>query len=862
MLPLFAITIFISAALLFQVQPMAGKMVLPLAGGSPAVWNTCMVFFQAALLLGYLYSHLLAKLKIKAQAIVHALVAVAAFVMLPMVLPEGWSPPSESTRLSLWMIGLLGMTLGLPFFVVSTTGPLVQSWFSKTGHERSKDPYFLYAASNIGSAVGLLGYPLVIEPEWRLGEQAIGWSQAYGLLVLLLIACGVVTAKRAAGAAEEVKVAREATAPIAWRRRLMWIALAAVPSSLMSGVTQHISTDLAAVPLLWVIPLFLYLLTFTLAFSPRIRISANVLGWIVGVLALGDCFIVMTGRNKPFELVLMAHVVSFFLAALMCHRRLADDRPPPSRLTEFFLLIAVGGVLGGIFNALVAPKLFVLIVEYPIAIAAACALRPMGSVSLASRMVSPLQIARAWVARYTGGYLGYFWMAVLAALGVWLIFGGQYAAMKLSGDAIVSQSTRSLAGLGFAALVLLLVPRPIIFATTLLAVTIVGQNLTRRAYGDYTLTIRRSFFGVSHVYAQQARSSEETDREPPTVVTLMHGTTVHGLQLHGALVAKRADGSIFLSDSSLEPRTYYHRHGPVGEIFRSFEQHPFYASIANESGVEIAFSAQSGQVAGAMGLGLPLSSPLALASGPGLTELATARKYTQGPLGRIAVVGMGTGSILAYCQAGQQADVYEIDEEIVSIAGDPEYFTYVTSARERGAKVNIIVGDGRLKLVGAPDADTKGEGYGLIFVDAFSSDSIPVHLITKEAVELYLKKLRPDGAVALHISNRHFQLGPVVARIADEVGAYCWIRDDFVTTDPKSPRGVTPDLDEKEFMSESTWMLLSRSPVNVPSIEGDKEFWVRVGITGAKVPNGTPLWTDDFSNILGVYQWSRPKVAR
>ncbi|MEK6703333.1 MAG: hypothetical protein AABZ53_13800, partial [Planctomycetota bacterium] len=481
--------------------------------------------------------------------------------------------------------------------------------------------------------------------------------------------------------------------------------------------------------------------------------------------------------------------------------------------------------------------------------------------SLAARVVSPLQVARAFAARHTRGLRGYFWMAVLAALGVWLIFGGQHVATWLGSDAIIAQSARSLTGLGFAALVLLLVPRPILYATTLVAVTVVGQSLTRRAYGDYTLTIRRSFFGVSHVYAQEARTIQETDRTPPTVVTLMHGTTVHGLQLHGAQLSKRADGTLFVSDASLEPRTYYHRRGPVGEIFRSFEQHPAYGEIASAGAIEIAVSAQSGLVADAMGLGLPLSGAVSLASAPGLGELAMAQRYRQGPLGRIAVVGMGTGSILAYCRGGQRVDMYEIDEEIVEIASDPEYFTYVTSARERGAKVNIIVGDGRLKLVEAADAD-KGDGYGLIFLDAFSSDSIPVHLITKEAVELYFSKIRPDGALALHISNRHFQLGPVVARIADEVGAYCWVRDDFVTTDPNSERGVTPDLDEKEFMSESTWMLLSRSPAFVPVIDGDKKYWIRVGVTGAKVPNGTPLWTDDFSNILGVYQWSRPKVVQ
>lgn len=777
MLLLFCVSVFLSAALLFMVQPLVGKMILPMLGGSPAVWSTCMVFFQTALLAGYGYAHLLTRrLSLKAQVGVHSVVALAALAALPISLPSGWSPPSEDLQLVAWVPVFLAVACGMPFFVVSTTGPLLQSWFSKTTHRLAKDPYFLYAASNAGSVIGLLAYPLVVEPSLRLADQSWVWAGGFAALAASLIACGV-AASRNAGVGQAASFNPEPPEVVNAARRVRWTLLAAVPSSLMLGVTQHITTDVASIPLAWVVPLLIYLMTFILAFSPWFRLRASVLGWVLVPLALAQCYLIARGAHTPLVPILALHVVGFAVAAMMCHKALAEDRPRPARLTEYFFFVALGGMLGGVFNGIVAPLTFNSIAEFPIAIALACLLRPqaMGSAHAESGEEESPEAARRAV------LLLIFWPVLAASLVLILntIFHDVGRGTK---EPLVIIRTLVTVGLS---VVLLWRSGGVAFALALGAATVVGQQVNKTDHGTL-LHVERSFFGVAHVYGDTVTYPGDPDPYIFNRVSLRHGTTLHGLQL-------MSPGENDRAGPAGRPRTYYHTQGPLGDIYRAFQ------------------------------------TPDRLWSG---TKLDT-----------VAVIGLGTGQAAAYALPGQRYDFYEIDPAIVRIAEDPTLFTYVTMARDDGASVNMIVGDGRLRIAEAPDGL-----YGLIILDAFSSDSIPVHLLTKEAFELYFRKLRPDGILAVHVSNRYFRLHPIVARISKELGVN--IRRYY---DPSAAEWRT-DLTEverrrwrREERFASDWLMLVRGMEHAGALATDPN-WKTIGL--AKEP---PLWTDSYSDILSVF---------
>jgi hypothetical protein len=393
-LALFGAAIFLGAFLIFVLQPVAAKMVLPSLGGSPAVWNTCMVFFQGALLAGYAYAHWATRLlPARRLAVVHAALVLAPVLTLPVALRAG-APPVSGSPVA-WLLAALALSVGLPFTVASTGAPLLQRWFASTGHPAARDPYFLYAASNAGSLLALLAYPGVLEPLTTLAQQRWLWSGGYVLMALLTVGCalaafrhgpggapGTAGPQRDAGApakgASDARPGVEGPAPAAapgWRERAAWVALAFVPSTLMLGVTQFLSTDVAAVPLLWVVPLALYLLTFILAFARRPLAPVRPLSRILAILAVGLAVSLIVGAKRPAWTVTLLHLATFFTGALLCHGRLAACRPHPSRLTEFYLLIAVGGVLGGMFNALAGPALFDSVAEYPIALGLVCLAR-------------------------------------------------------------------------------------------------------------------------------------------------------------------------------------------------------------------------------------------------------------------------------------------------------------------------------------------------------------------------------------------------------------------------------------------------------------------------------------------------------
>jgi hypothetical protein len=719
LLPLCAAAVFLGALLVFWLEPMFAKMVLPLLGGSPAVWNTAMMFFQAALLAGYGYAHLSTRfLQPRRQALLHMAVLAAAAISLPVMVPAGWTPPTATTPVP-WLIGLLAVAIGLPFIAVSATAPLLQRWFSQSGHAAAADPYFLYAASNLGSLLALVTYPTLVESHLRLSQQSWAWTIGYGLLGLLVAACGLGMRR---GTVASTTPSATGVAPT-WRQRLHWIALAGVPSSLLLGVTTHISTDVAAAPLLWVIPLALYLLSFVLVFARRPPLRHD---WMVKLQPFVLLpLLVSIWSNIPGWAAFPVHLAAFFVTIMVCHGELSRRRPAAHHLTDFYLCMSVGGLLGGAFNALIAPVIFSTVVEYPLALALACLLRPHLD---------------------KGARFGWQDLALPALILATIPL--RSVAHRLGLDPPAGQAMMfylpPILGVTFA-----LLRRPFGFALAVGATFIATVGLVDRMD---VLTHERSFFGVYRV----------TVDESGRFNLLIHGTTMHGVE-------SRDRG---WRD---EPQTYYLRQGPLGQVFAAFE--------------------------------------------------------SAGRAGRVAVIGLGAGTTAAYRHPGQDWTFYEIDPVVEQIARDDRYFSYLS---DRAAETPVVLGDARLALAHAPE-----RAYDLMILDAFSSDAIPLHLMTREALRLYLDKLAPGGLIAFHISNRMLDLAPVLGNLVADAGAAALIERFRPTA------AAEPNL----YIMPSDWVVIARAPSDLALLAGDPR-WVRLG---PSPDHG--VWTDDFSNILEVFRW-------
>lgn len=751
MLLVYSAAIFLSAALLFMVQPMAAKQVLPLLGGTPAVWTTSMLFFQAALLAGYTYAHLLSRIAVKVQPVVHlVLVAGAVLLALPIGLPSSAPlPPLAEGRgaelqLSLYLLRLLTISVGLPFFVLSTTGPLLQRWFSRTGHTQAADPYFLYAASNAGSFIGLLSYPFLVEPVLGLKEQEKYWSWGFMGFGALALGCAVVLWMRAGAPLNQTAAAPSDRAPITAARRARWVLLAAVPSSLLLGATQNISTDVAAMPLLWVIPLALYLLTFVLVFAKRQFVGANVLGYLTAGGVVAVCLATGLYLRTPMLLLVSLHVVTFFVAAWMCHKRLADDRPGAEHLTEYFLWMSVGGMAGGLFNALLAPAIFSDILEYPIALIAACLLRPkVARVDAASRPRPGITRAIPIVVL----------VVVIVSVAAGLVL--QRSSTKMAAETtFTALALRVVVPIVVALLGITRIP---VFALSL-AVVLGVAKLVPDFSSERILFQERSFYGVHRV-------KESTDGKQRV---LMHGTTWHGIQNRDLPGEK--------TNWEKTPTSYYHPAGPLGQAF----------------------------------------SQLALED--------------RSRISRVGVIGLGIGSIAAYALPGARFTFYEIDDVVIRVAKDPSLFTFLSNAGERA---NTVLGDGRLTVAQVPDGE-----FRVLVLDAFSSDSVPAHLLTLEAFRIYLSKLAPDGIIAVHITNLHLELRPVVARIAQELGMTAIVQVDRDVDEVTQKQGRLPG---------TTWVLLSRQARFLRPMIDELAKWPRL-----ESKDSDPLWTDSYSSLVGV----------
>ncbi|MFN8582542.1 MAG: fused MFS/spermidine synthase [Gemmatimonadaceae bacterium] len=728
---LFSAAIFVNATLLFSVQPMFTKMVLPLLGGTPAVWNTALLFFQSALLAGYLYAHVSSRwLPSHRQAVIHLVLLLAALTFLPLHIARAWQqPPASSVPIS-YLLGLLSVSLGVPFVLLAAGAPMLQRWFAGLEHPSASNPYMLYAASNLGSFAALLSYPLLVEPRLRLGEQSRLWLLVYVLLLCLIVACALVAWRYPARAprggqsrpADGVP-SREIVPSRAWRLR--WLLLSFAPSSLLVGVTTYLSTDIAAVPFLWVVPLALYLLTFVLVFANRPPLNRDFMLWLQLILSLMLIVLITMGGSRRISIQALTHLVAFFVTTMVCHRELADSRPGPEHLTEFYLWMSLGGVLGGAFNVLVAPLLYRTVVEYPFAIVIALGLRPMTGRTMGTRrsQLLDLLIPAAMFAVVFGA------MKLPTPPDEW----GTYGMNIFLGSAAV------LAGLNFR--------RPLRLALT--AGAIYAGVRAASANDPDTLFEARSFFGVYKV------------RQIYQYHLLQHGTTTHG-------------GQNWLAEHRRDPLTYYHAEGPFGEIMSKL-----------------------------------------------LPDVA---------LRRVAVVGLGSGATSCFGRTDERWTYYEIDPLVPTIARNTRLFSYL---RDCPPTIDIKLGDARLSLAQEPDST-----FDLIILDAFSSDAIPVHLMTREALAMYLRKLRPGGAIAFHISNRYLELRPVLFSLA---------------IDAKIP-GVVGDMD---VTKEQRYKMYygSRWAVMAPKIQSLSPL-VRLKGWNVFPPFSTsPVWTDDFSDVLSAMKW-------
>ena len=716
--PLFLTTIVVGSFLLFLTQPMVARMALPRIGGAPAVWNSAMLVYQLLLLGGYAYAHYLARIRPRYQVGIHVVLLGLAALMLPLGLQQ-WVPSAE-TNPALWVPWFLIASIGPLFFIVSAQAPLMQRWYAL---ETSRgDPYPLYAASNLGSFAGLISYPLIVEPLMTLQQQSYLWTGIYAVLVLLVVGCAVTVP----GHAVE-KLPEETAPPPTWTQIFYWIALAAVPSGLMLSTTTHLTTDIVAIPLLWVLPLGLYLLSFVVAFAARRKVAdfITLVAPLIILIAGGLAF--SRGARDPLFSATLG-LVLLFAAAVALHTALFRSRPAVGHLTKFYLTMSIGGMLGGLFCAIVAPLVFDWAYEHPLLILAAALLVPQTAlVPWRPRLVNTLTLALPVLALILSFFTEKVFLGWHETVGIIII------------------SLLTLACLG----------RRLPFALSLGALML--------SYGGWSVLqesaahVRtRSYFGIYAV------NTSYDDLGRPMSMRLTHGTTLHGVQS-------------LMPGTETVPTSYYARRSGVGHV---------------------------------------------LANAPQLF----------GPNARVGVVGLGSGTLSCYKQPGQGWSIFEIDPAMVQIARNR--FSFLSRCN---SDARIVLGDARIRL-----AEQAPNSIDVLAVDAFSSDAVPMHLLTHEALQVYGRAVQPNGIVLFHISNRYLDLAPVIADLAQREG---WSAK-LLHYDPNTDEQLT-------YATTSIWIALSRNPATLDRV---------VQLSGEDGPAWVPLqptegfagWSDDYASILPI----------
>jgi len=768
MVAYFVITVFLSASLLFSVQPMVAKSLLPVFGGTSAVWTTCMLFYQTVLLLGYLYAHFVVERVPKSvQLIGHTALLVLAIVA-GVVFDTPVAPPVASSYPIPWLIGQLALVSGLPFFMISSAGPLVQSWFARTGHERAHDPYFLYAASNAGSLLGLMAYPFVVEPTLGIGDQRQIWLIGFGIFTMLsvgaiLMARGGAKELDADGGASGTAVVDDeddvGADVVTWGRRLRWMYWGFVPSSMLLGVTSYLTTDVASLPLLWVVPLAVYLLTMIVAFAVDAGKLIRALRRPLVVSVIASMILILAGNSKNFAPVLPMILVQLFVLALtglMGHGMLAKDRPHAGRLTEFYLIMSVGGALGGLFNGVVSPLIFDASYEYHIVLLCALSLLPWVRI----RGVEGSGAKRVALLRRVGLPLASFGYVIVVGFGMgWVIrtFG------DTSGSVLANAMLSFAVAIGIPAVLTYLSWKDglacVLVASAPLLASVVDDSLDPRVR-----FIERTFYGVHRVVDDVI--FDPRDESVVRIRTLMHGTTNHGVQY-------------LREDLEHIPLGYYHTSGPCGGAFALVKSY-----------------------------------------------------HPEGA--RMGVMGLGGGALASHARDVDTMHFFEIDPTVAWIAKDSGLFTYLD--RPEGV-IEVDLGDGRLLL--ERERDRGAEVYDILVMDAFSSDSIPVHLVTREALQLYFDRLTPEGVLLIHISNRHLDLSELIKALGYDAGAYVLRKADLEIP-----------VEEELYRFPSVWMALAKDP------NTGQDLIDHAGFVYVQDPNGVRpgfrVWTDQYSNMLSV----------
>jgi spermidine synthase len=722
--PLFVATILAGSFLLFLVQPMVARMALPRLGGAPAVWNSAMLVYQALLLGGYAYAHWLGRVTPRLQAAIHLAVLLIAALWLPIGLMATQLPANAQP--AIWVPWLLGASIGPLFFAVSAQAPLLQRWFSISS--KGQDPYALYAASNFGSFAGLIAYPLIVEPGLAIRGQSTLWTSGYVLVAILVAICAMTLPRVKLTAVAEPA---PSSPPPSRKRVAHWIALAFVPSGLMLATSTYITTDVVAMPLLWVLPLGLYLLSFTIAFATK-RGPADLLTRIAPVVILLIGGILVGGlQGKPYLNAALA-LLLLFMAAVALHTAMYRIRPEPDRLTGFYLAMSVGGVLGGVFAALIAPLVFDWTYEYPILVLAAGALAPQGFLipEIALLWAGEAQRRRIMTLGVTL-VMAVLIIAVLRAPG-----GGMEDAGPIQGIVFVVMVVVGLVAVG---------------ARTAFVIALAGALIVFGGYRSIRLSLEpgartRSYFGVYTV------GGDDKVRQ------LQHGTTVHGTQLIGSDARERT------------PTAYYVTGSGVGQAMQA---------------VPALFGAHA----------------------------------------RIGVVGLGAGTLACYAQPGQSWRFYEIDPAVVRIARDTGQFSFL---RHCLPNPPIEIGDARLNLAVEPSGS-----LDLLALDAFSSDAVPMHLMTREAFATYGRVLTRNGVLLVHISNKFLDLEPVVSAAAKVEGWSAAKLVYYPGPEVEAPRAV------------SFWIAMSHDPAMLAALEARDAKWQPLN----RYPGFTP-WSDDYSTIL------------